>query len=231
MDLLDPPEALTLREAAARTSRSITTLRRYIRSRRLAADKRRGRFGPEYFVQVRDLVAAGFDADLRPDGPAPRSGPPRELAATAERPADAVPLALYQELQMKHEQLLVQYGMVRVGGLHVIELRAELEARQRQLDEAQSRVARLRQQYAEETARLRQLLRQAELEQHGRALEIAALQEKVRALELLRPMPAPAGGLERQIGDFLAQSRRLERLSAPRDPEPGGPEVGPEQDH
>jgi hypothetical protein len=43
-------ERMTLREAAARSSRSITTLRRYIRSGRLHAEKRYGRYGPEYYV-------------------------------------------------------------------------------------------------------------------------------------------------------------------------------------
>ena len=51
---------MTLREAAERTSRSITTLRRYIRAGRLRAEKRHGRFGPEYYVSAAELIQAGL---------------------------------------------------------------------------------------------------------------------------------------------------------------------------
>src|SRR5262245_36346469 len=102
-------EPMTLREAAERTDRSVTTLRRYIRSGRLRAEMREGRYGPEYFVSAQDLSEAGLAA---------RSTTALALAPASEALLDrlareTVPAPLYQELQMKHEQLLVQYGMVR----------------------------------------------------------------------------------------------------------------------
>ena len=118
-------ETMTLREAARRTSRSVTTLRRYIRSGRLPAEKRQGRFGPEYFVSEPELNEAGLKTVsaeragelIRPGTSLPVPAAPASLAELA------VPATLFQELQMKHEQLLVQYGMVRVGGMRVLELR------------------------------------------------------------------------------------------------------------
>jgi hypothetical protein len=216
-------ETLTLREAARRSSRSVTTLRRYIRSGRLGAEKRKGRFGPEYFVSLEALAAAG----LASGDPTPG----RELVLSRGAPAVgpragdlSVPISLFQELQMKHEQLLVQYGMVRVGGLRVLELRAQLEAKQRELEASEARVARARQQFDEETARLKQLLRRVELDQEGRGLEIAALREKVRALEMLTRNRATNATIEQQFSEVMEQMRRVDRLSgaagAPGQPSP-----------
>ncbi len=56
-------ETMTLREAAKRTSRSVTTLRRYIRNGRLAARKRPGRFGGFEFFEACD---ATFPWEQRP---------------------------------------------------------------------------------------------------------------------------------------------------------------------
>src|SRR5882672_5882707 len=67
----DQVDKLTLREAADRTGLSITTLRRYIRSGRLAAEKAPGRYGPEYYLSMEALGHAGISA----------SNGPRTLAA------------------------------------------------------------------------------------------------------------------------------------------------------
>ena len=76
-------ERISLREAAEKTARSVTTLRRYIRSGRLRADKLPGRFGPEYFVTAEQLEAAGCEARER--GPDPIA-PARLMAyPTAQR--------------------------------------------------------------------------------------------------------------------------------------------------
>lgn len=233
-------EPMTLREAAHLTSRSVTTLRRYIRSGRLAADKRRGRYGPEYVVTERHLADAGIQAVPREEPAEPASHP--ALRDTPEPPASAVaaavPIVLYQELQMKHEQLLVQYGMVRAGGMRAMEQRAELEARRRDVAERDSRLARLRAQNAEEIARLKQLLRRTELEQEGRGLEVAALREKVRALEMLtRSSRGTKETIEEQLGEVMQQMRRVDRLSGQREDPPqsekGGPWSSPrkETDH
>ena len=94
------------------------------------AQKRIGRFGPEYFVSDEQLTAAGLELrDERPAAPAAVDRAPAPLPPSHY----SVPVTLFQELQMKHEQLLVQYGMVRVGGMRVLELRSELEAKKREL--------------------------------------------------------------------------------------------------
>ncbi len=134
-------DRLSLREAAEHAGRSLTTLRRYIRSGRLHAEKLTGRFGPEYFVTEQDLAAAGLE--LHPGAQTASAA----LVVAGAGPLDrvlreSVPLPLYQELQMKHEHLLVQYGMVRMSGLRVLDLQAELETRGREIEEARSDVTR-----------------------------------------------------------------------------------------
>ena len=211
-------ERFTLREAAERTARSITTLRRYIRSGRLRAEKRYGRFGPEYFVSGGDLAEAGLETEPREQTSAlatREAGPRRALAPVAH---DAVPIGLFQDLQMKHEQLLVQYGMVRAGGLRAMELQAELEARSKQIEATREELeCRL----AGETARLRKQLREARLELEGRALEIHALQEKVRALEMMTRNAVTNENIEKQFSRVLDQSRRVDRLSGRGRPDSG----------
>lgn len=210
---------MTLREAAERTSRSITTLRRYIRSGRLHAEKRYGRFGPEYFVSEQDLSDAGLDPEAREPAQAltRQVTGKRELAVVDERLSnrllrEIVPLSLFQDLQMKHEQLLVQYGMVRAGGLRVMELRADLEDKERQLEQAESTVLRLRREHAQEISRLKRSLREAHLELEGRRLEIDALQEKVKALEMLARNAVTSESIDDQIRRVGEQTRRVDGL-------------------
>jgi len=162
-------ERMTLREAAERTSRSVTTLRRYIRSGRLRADKRSGRYGPEYFVSPQDLVEAGLQAEPL----ALLSSPPSTPDSLERLIRESVPMTLYQELHMKHEQLLVQYGMVRAAGLRVLDLQAEVETKRRQLEDSLAEIARLKERPKREMTALQKRLRQAELNLEGRRLEIA----------------------------------------------------------
>jgi hypothetical protein len=215
---------MTLREAAERCSRSITTLRRYIRSGRLHAEKRYGRFGPEYYVSVEDLTEAGLDLSPTKQATAVtmrRAAKPEPAPAAAPAPtaADArfqhsVPLSLYQDLQMKHEQLLVQYGMVRAGGLRVMELQAEVEDKKRSLDELQEKNAKLREQVERGSADLRKQLQEALLELEGRGLEVSALQEKVRALEMLTRNAVTNETIEKQFSELIDQTRRVEEYSS-----------------
>jgi hypothetical protein len=217
-------ERMTLREAAERSSRSITTLRRYIRSGRLHAEKRSGRYGPEYYVSEQDLREAGLEPKeaRRSTALASRSSAGTETAlstaqATAGRPFDdSVPLSLYQDLQMKHEQLLVQYGMVRAGGLRVMELQSELETRQKRLDETESQVSRLRQELKRGASALGKRLAEAQNELEGRNLEIAALQEKVRALEMMTRNAVTNETIEKQFDLIKDQTRRVEELKSRR---------------
>jgi hypothetical protein len=244
-------ERINLRDAARQTARSVTTLRRYIRSGRLKADKLPGRFGPEYFVTAEQLATAGLDA---PEPGAPAAGPhvseahgtamvPRSpYSALASAPLDrvlreSVPISLFQDLQLKHEQLLVQYGMVRAGGLRVLEMQAEIETRRRQIDDAQAENTRVKERLAREAGDLRKRLREAELELEGRRVEAAALREKVRGLEMLTRNSVTNEEIDRQFSDVMAQIRRVDRLTAeqdvreplPRGLEPHGPH--PDPDH
>ncbi len=217
---------MTLREAAQLTSRSMTTLRRYIRSGRLQAEKRYGRFGPEYLVSEESLADAGLDpaSGDRPGATLPvrASSGSQPMPALPGGPAAAerVPMSLYQELQMKHEQLLVQYGMVRVSGLRIMELQAEVEQTRRRLGQRQQESGRTKQQLEQQTARLEQSLRQAQLEIEGRGLEIAALQEKVKALEMLTRNAVTNETIDRQFSAVARQARRVDELSTERSSSP-----------
>ncbi len=209
-------QRLTLREAAERTSRSVTTLRRYIRSGRLHAEKRYGRFGPEYFVAENDLIEAGLDPDEVRD---PRDAAQERLPARREETAPAlrgngegVPLVLYQELQMKHEQLLVQYGMMRASGLQAMELRGELDRQRRTQQDAEARVRELERNLETERDDSRRRLSEAHLELQARALEIDALREKVRALEMLTRNAVTNETIERQFRDVMRQQARVRDL-------------------
>lgn len=200
-------------------------MRRYIRSGRLHAEKRNGRFGPEYFVSDDDLSSAGLEP-IGSDSGIQRSSSPspavRAPATDLERVLrDSVPLNLFQELQMKHEQLLVQYGMVRAGGLRVIELQAEVEAKRRQLDEARAEIGRLKQRFVAETETLRKKLREAELEQEGQRLQIAALREKVRGLEMLTRNAVTTETIERKYSEVMEQARHVDRLTGLQATTPG----------
>ncbi|HEX5044220.1 MAG TPA: hypothetical protein VFV75_15025 [Candidatus Polarisedimenticolaceae bacterium] len=216
---------MTLREAAERTDRSVTTLRRYIRNGRLRAEMREGRYGPEYFVSAQDLADAGLD---------PRAASALALPHGSEallerlRPVlgETVPVSLFQELQMKHEQLLVQYGMVRAAGMRVLDLQAQVGEKDAQVTAAHEEGARLRDRLQKETGELRGRLRARELELEGRALEIAALQEKVRALEMLTRNAVTNESIERQFGEVMEQMRRVDRLRAAGDALPWPEEPG-----
>lgn len=208
-------ERWSLREAAERTSRSVTTLRRYIRSGRLRAAKESGRYGPEYFVVPADLDAAGLDS--APSAPPARSAPdPQEAVPNGldRLVRDSVPMALFQELQLKHEQLLVQYGMIRAGGLRAMEIQAELDAKRGQAQSLKAEVGRLKERHAAESTELKKRLREAELELEGRRIECDALREKVRALEMLTRNAVTNETIERRFAEVAAQMRRVEQLSS-----------------
>jgi len=215
---------MTLREAAQRTARSITTLRRYIRSGRLRAAKRVGRFGPEYFVSEQDLADAELDTGPSAAGSAlPARVNTGAIATTGgSLPArrsnrESVPLTLYQDLQMKHEQLLVQYGMVRAGGLRVMELQSQLDAKRKNHQEATEELGQVREKLRRDTETLERSLREARLELEGRSIEIAALKEKVKGLELVTRNAVTTEAIEKQFSEVMQQSRKVERLSAPRE--------------
>jgi hypothetical protein len=104
--------------------------------------------------------------------------------------------------------------MVRAGGLRVIEMQAELDARRRHLEDAQAENARVKDRLAREAGDLRKRLREAELELEGRRIEAAALREKVRGLEMLTRNRVTNETIDRQFSDVIDQLRRVERLTA-----------------
>jgi hypothetical protein len=229
-------ERMNLREAAERTYRSVTTLRRYIRSGRLRAEKRDGRYGPEYFVREADLEEAGlFVEDIEPEETETKDTrlERRPAAPPAHRvsAADAVPLSLFQELQWKHEQLLVQYGMMRAGGLRAVELREQLAEREREIERLEQEARRLRNSASEATRSLQAELRETRFELEGRTLEAAALREKVRALEMLTRNQVTSESIEDQYRELFRQVRRVGRRSSssstPRESERGNSEERP----
>lgn len=210
---------MNLREASDRTMRSVTTLRRYLRSGRLMAEKIDGRYGPEYFVTERELKEAGLLFE-----PEKLAGKETALIATGSglpavllpNSAETVPLTLYQELQMKHEQLLVQYGMVRAAGMRVMELQNEVLARTEEIQSLKARIALSKAKLHDAAAPFRSQARKAELELQGRQLEIDALHEKVRGLEMLTRNAVTTDSIERQFSDLLAQEETVERKAAVR---------------
>lgn len=224
-------DRMNLREAAERTRRSVTTLRRYIRAGRLHAVKDHGRYGPEYFVDAEELRRAGFTVDA-PDEPGEQLRTMPVPSVPSLRPQETVPLSLYLELQMKHEQLLVQYGMVRASGMRVMELQEEVETGRRQIAEQKEEISRLKDRLASEIAASRKRVREAELELEGRGLEISALREKVRGLEMLTRNAVTNESIDRQFAALREQARRVSRRASPRsddpkrDPRPGATRAG-----
>ena len=105
-------ERFSLKDAAERTSRSVTTLRRYIRSGRLQADKLPGRFGPEYFVTEAQLDAADCHPGVGRASATDANVSEASISAIATRPTaehsfasasldrvlrETVPITLFQE--------------------------------------------------------------------------------------------------------------------------------------
>src|SRR5437762_2541155 len=68
---------------------------------------------------------------------------------------DVVPLSLYNELLMKHEQILVQYGMIRAGGQKLLEYKADAESKAEEIRDARERYDALRQRALKEIGLLR----------------------------------------------------------------------------
>ena len=228
-------DKLTLRGAADRTGLSITTLRRYIRSGRLAAEMSPGRYGPEYYVSIEALGNAGLSTS-NGSGTLARANDPDDPvlpgAPNGDRPSrsgsargpdsflpeqilrEAVPIDLYRELAMKHEQLLVQYGMVRVGGQRLMEYKAEAEQLAEALRRAEEQARQERDRHERDAGFLRKHLRQAELEIEEKNQEISALQEKLRLLELISRNAITTESIEEQFLQVFDKRRELEELTA-----------------
>lgn len=178
-------KTLTIRQASEAIGRAPATIRRYIKSGRLQAEKEQGKFGAEFRIPLENLEALGLVAEEAiAERPATQ---PSELPVrwSPDPPERGVPRDLYQELVMKHERLLVQYGMIRAGGVKLLEARAEVEAKDSLLAEREKEIREMRERTERETTFLQNHLREAEIEIEDRNIEIALLQEKVRRLEMM----------------------------------------------
>ena len=127
---------------------------------------------------------------------------------------EVVPVDLYRELAMKHEQLLVQYGMVRVGGQKLMEFKADAERLEEEIGEVRDAAKAERDRFAQEVGFLKKHLRQAELEIEERNQELSELREKVRVLELISRNAIMTESIEHQFLQVLDQRRALEEVQA-----------------
>lgn len=202
---------LTIREASQLISRTSATIRRYIRSGRLKAEKELGKFGEEYRIQREDLLALGFTpSDLAVATSQAIARVPRPAPPSAQ---DAVPLSLYNELLMKHEQILVQYGMIRAGGQKLLEFKADAEAKAEEILRERDRYQTLRQRAVKEIGLLRKRLRELEIQVEERNIEITVLQEAARRPDGTPPGRASVEMLESSLLDIRKKERIVAELA------------------
>jgi len=202
---------LTIREASQLIGRTPATVRRYIRSGRLKADKEIGKFGEEYKIRREDLLALGFPAPT--ELPA-RVEPTLPSVREREQREALVPAALFNDLLMKHEQLLVQYGMIRAGGQKLLEFKAAAEAGEEELQKAEERYQALRARAIREIQFLRKHLREAEIEVEERNIEITLLQEKIKRLDMAAAHAASVDTFDKSVVEIRQKERDIARIEA-----------------
>jgi hypothetical protein len=115
---------------------------------------------------------------------------------------------------MKHEQLLVQYGMVRVGGQRLMEFKAQAEELAETLHRTEETARLERERFEGEEGFLRKHVRQAELEIEEKNQEIATLREKVKILELISRNAITTESIEQQFLQVYDKRRELGELAA-----------------
>jgi len=179
----------------------------------------------ELRIRREDLLALGLSS-------APSDLPARiEVDRTPPVPAETVmaqvPVALYNELLMKHERILVQYGMIRAGGQKLLEYKADAEVKADELRRAQERYQVLRARAVKEIGLLRRHLRQARIEIEDRNIEITLLHEKIKRLEVAAAGAASIETFDAQVAEIRQKARVIAQLSAA---DPGPPEPLPEPD-
>jgi excisionase family DNA binding protein len=205
---------LTIREAAHLIARTPATIRRYIRSGRLAAAKEEGKFGEEYKIRREDLLALGFapaPTECRTDLVLSAAQVPAERSASTE---PMIPVSIFNDLLMKHEQMLVQYGMIRAGGQKLLEYKAEAEAKDEALKRADERYRALRARAVKEIRFLRKHLREAEIEVEDRNIEIVLLQDKVKRLEKAAADVASIDSFDQKVVEIRQKERAIAKLEA-----------------
>ncbi len=213
---------LTIREASRLIGRTPATVRRYIRSGRLKAEKEIGKFGEEYKIRREDLLALGFSADGELPARVAQAVPAARETASKEV---MVPVSLYNELLLKHEQILVQYGMIRAGGQKLFEYKAVAETKDGELKRAEDRYQTLRTRAIKEIQFLRKHLREAEIEVEERNIEITLLQEKIKRLEMAAAHAAAVDTFDRSLVEIRQKERDISQMEAevPKAPAPFDP--------
>jgi hypothetical protein len=207
-------KTLTIRQASEAIRRAPATIRRYIKSGRLKAEKEQGKFGVEFRIREEDLQSLGVvpgDSLAVRERSAVSSRPGRPAEEIGPRD---VPRELYAELVMKHERLLVQYGMIRAGGQKLMEYRAESELKDALLAEREKEIREIRERSEKEIEFLQNHLRQAEIEIEDRNIEISLLQEKARRLEMAAAGAAAVRSFDEEVRSIREQEARVAQMSS-----------------
>src|SRR4030095_17254093 len=79
-------KTLTIRQASEAMGRAPATIRRYIKSGRLPAEKEQGKFGEEFRIKAEDLQALGL---VREEGPLQRPAPESPALPVRWTPQDS----------------------------------------------------------------------------------------------------------------------------------------------
>jgi excisionase family DNA binding protein len=220
---------MTIREAAHLVGRTPATIRRYIRAGRLPARKDPGKFGEEYHIGREDLLALGLTASpAEPSTTAmvPVAAPVPLMNPISSNGEPLVPASVFNELLMKHEQMLVQYGMIRAGGQKLLEYKASAEEKAQEIQRIRGRFEDLRARAGKEIRFLRKHLRQAEIEVEDRNIEIVLLQEKIKRLEKVASDATRIGGVDRALAEIREKEESIARIESAAPASPSLPADG-----
>jgi len=207
-------KTLTIRQASEIIGRAPATIRRYIKSGRLPAGKEQGKFGVEFRIREEDLQTLGVVPGESLSVCEPARAPMAARDLVQEISQRYVPRELYSELVMKHERLLVQYGMVRAGGQKLMEIRAESEMKDTLLTEREREIREIRERSEKEIGFLQNHLRQAEIEIEDRNIEVSLLQEKVRRLEMAAAGASAVRSFDEEVRSVREQEARVAEMSS-----------------
>jgi len=189
-------EPLTIREVARRVKLHPATVRRYIKQGRIKALKVEGKFGEEY--RIEEGAVEQFARPVAPPGTTEVvSTRDSRRSVTRLDPADAIDqhlrnfvhLSVYNELLMKHEQMLVQFGMIRASGQKLLEFKAELDLKNTEIKQKNHEIQDLKRRIIKEVDFLTRHLREAEIEIEDKNFQITLLKERMRNLELILTAP------------------------------------------
>lgn len=205
----DYMERFTIKEAARISGISGTTIRRYIKAGKLNATLSRGRYGNEYRISLDDLKAIGLEVDSSLPPERIKNNQGNSLEEITHYLQDIVPLSLYQELALKHEQLLVQYGMIRAGGKRFMELKTENELKERILEEKEAEIRELIDRHRHEVEFLKKHLRKAELEIEDKNSNIRELRDKLNLMELLSRNAITSENIEKQFLEIYTKQQEI----------------------